>query len=114
MTPLYDIISLWPYFGERPHHVRWRKAKLAMALRSKSAHDPFHSIEARHWYNLAMKNGGETVWEAMLGLMNQVESALQVVENGLPQDFPGATWEAMATGMRSQVEIFRAGLAGIE
>ncbi|MDB5977362.1 MAG: hypothetical protein JWR07_4122 [Nevskia sp.] len=32
----------------------------------------------------------------------------------LTRDFPGATWEAIATGMLSQVEGFRAGLAELD
>jgi len=114
MTPLYDVISLWPYFGEGPHQGRWRKAKLAMALRSKNPHYLLHTIQARHWHGLAMKNGGAAIWDAMLGLVNRVEPALQVVESRLPPDFPGGTWEAIATGMRSQVEVFKAGLSGFE
>ncbi len=110
MTPLYDIISLWPYFGEGPHHARWHKAKLAMALRSKNAHYLLHTIQARHWHALAMRNGGVAVWEAMLGLIERAESALQAVEGRLPSDFPGATWEAIASGIRSQVQVFRKGL----
>jgi serine/threonine-protein kinase HipA len=112
MTPLYDIISFWPYFGNGPHHARWRKAGLAMALRSKNPHYLLHTIQARHWRGLAMKNGGEAVWEAMLGLVNRVVPALQAVESRLPADFPSATWEAIAAGMRSQVDVFRTGLAG--
>ena len=46
MTPLYDVLSMWPYFGDGPNQFRPRKAGLAMAVRSKNAHYLFHTIEA--------------------------------------------------------------------
>ena len=110
MTPLYDIISYWPYVGDGPHKFRWRKARMAMALRSKSAHYHLHSIQARHWYAMAMRNGGVPVWESMLGLLEKAEPALASVQASLPADYPARIWDAVAQGMRSQVEQFRMGL----
>jgi hypothetical protein len=39
-------------------------------------HYLFHTIEARHWHALAMKNGGPGVWKAMLGLAGRVEAEM--------------------------------------
>ena len=102
MTPLYDVISVWPYIGDGANQFRWRTAGLAMAVRAKNAHYTFHSIRARHWHALAMKNGGPPVWQAMLGMIGQVEGALAAVESRLPRSFPSRTWDAIQTGMRSQ------------
>ena len=110
MTPLYDILSIWPYIGNAPSQFRWRKAGLAMAMRSKNAHYAFHTIQTRHWHALAISNGGPDVWDAMLGLVERVEPALSKVEDGLPPDFPARTWEAIAAGMRSQARLFSLGL----
>jgi serine/threonine-protein kinase HipA len=115
MTPLYDVISAWPYIGEGAHQFRWRSAGLAMALRARNVHYALHTLQARHWHALAMKNGGPPVWRAMLGLVDQVESVLVTVESRLPPSFPEQTWEAMRTGLRSQARLFetaRSGLGG--
>ena len=114
MTPLYDIISFWPFFGESADKLSWRKAGLAMAMRSKSAHYHFSKIHTRHWYGLAMKNGGSEVWAAMLGLVDQVEPALQAIESRLDASFPDLTWKLIAQGLRSQVELFRQGLKHLD
>jgi HipA-like protein len=53
MTPLYDILSMWPYAGEGPRQFRRKKAGLAMAVRSKNAHYSFDEIQTRHWHQLA-------------------------------------------------------------
>jgi serine/threonine-protein kinase HipA len=110
MTPLYDIISVWPYIGDAPNQFRWRSAGLAMALRTKNAHYALHTIQARHWHALAMKHGGPQVWEAMLALVERVEPALKAVERILPRGFPVRVWDTVRAGMLGQVERFRTGV----
>jgi serine/threonine-protein kinase HipA len=110
LTPFYDIISYWPYIGGEAHRLDLREARMAMALRSKNAHYGVNTIQARHWHALALKNGGPGVWEAMLSLVERVESALSAVERRLPDEFPPAVWESVAAGMRSQRAAFLAGL----
>jgi serine/threonine-protein kinase HipA len=107
MTPLYDVLSMWPYFGDGPHQFRPRKAGLAMAVRSKKAHYLFHTIQARHWLQLAAKHGGDHVWGAMMQLVERVDGALAEVERRLPKDFPARTWESISTGMRNEAARFR-------
>lgn len=106
MTPLYDVLSMWPYFGDAASQFRQRKAGLAMGVRSKNAHYLFHTIQARHWRQLASKHGGDTVWAAMVGLVTGVDSALTRVERRLPKDFPAHTWESISTGMRNEAARF--------
>lgn len=106
MTPLYDILSMWPYYGDGTSQFRQRKAGLAMAVRSRNAHFLFHTIRARHWQHLAAQQGGDPVWAAMLDLVTGVDSALNRVERNLPEDFPPHTWESISTGMRSEATRF--------
>jgi serine/threonine-protein kinase HipA len=113
MTPLYDIISMWPYFGNGPNQFQPRKAGLAMAVRSKNAHYVFHTVQARHWHGLAMKNGGVDVWNAMLDMVTSVDLALGEVRPLLPADFPAWTWESISQGMRREAQRFLAGVADI-
>jgi serine/threonine-protein kinase HipA len=110
MTPLYDVLSMWPYFGKGNNQFDQRKAGLAMAMRSTNAHYRFHEVKARHWHQLAMKNGGPGVWDAMLQLVANAGEALAAVERQLPHDFPPHTWDTVSAGMRGQVERFHAGV----
>lgn len=111
MTPLYDVLSMWPYIGTGPNQFTWRKAGLAMAVRSKNAHYTFHTILTRHWHGLAMKHGGPAVWQKMLVLVEHVEHAIAAVQQTLPSGFPEKTWSAISEGMRAQAKRFDAGLA---
>jgi serine/threonine-protein kinase HipA len=113
MTPLYDILSMWPYFGDSPSQFNRRRAGLAMAMRSKNVHYALSTIQTRHWHQLAMKNGGPAVWNAMQGLVDRVEPALAAVEKRLPRDFHAQSWEAISKGMKREAERFRSGLAGL-
>ncbi len=113
MTPLYDILSMWPYFGKGTNQFNRKRAGLAMALRSKNTHYAFDTIHTRHWHQLAMKNGGPAVWDAMQALVEQVGPALAAVERRLPKGFHARSWEAISKGMKGEADRFRAGLAGL-
>jgi len=113
MTPLYDVISIFPYIGDAPNQFRWRKAELAFALRAKNVHYDLQGIQARHWHGLAMQHGGAGLWEQMLRHVERVAAALERVEEDLPQDFPRRTWLAISKGMREQAARFRSGLDGL-
>ncbi len=108
MAPLYDVLSVWPYVGSGRGQLHLRDVRLAMALRSKNAHYDIYGIRARHWHDQALKNGGPAVWEAMLGLVEQVGPALDAVQAQLPATFPDRIWTPIANGMRSQAKKFQA------
>jgi len=113
MTPLYDVLSIWPYVGKARGQLHLREVRLAMAQRGKSAHYALQGIQARHWHTLAMKNGGPAVWEAMMALAGRVDAALDAVEAGLPRGFPARIWESIAAGMRSQAGKLLAGASSL-
>ena len=114
MTPLYDVISLWPVVGNGANQVPWRAAKLAFAVRSKNVHYTMHSILPRHWQGVALRAGVEGVWQAMLALMDRVEPAIDAVQTRLPGDFPERTADAVFAGVRSQLKRWRDGLTALE
>ncbi len=113
MTPLYDVLSIFPYVGDAANQFRWRKAELAFALRAKNVHYPLHGQQPRHWHALAMQSGGMPVWARMLEQVARVGAALDAVEQHLPAGYPERTWLAISRGMRAQVATFRAGLSGL-
>lgn len=112
MTPLYDVLSVWPYVGRARGQLHLRDVRLAMALRSRNVHYDIHGIRTHHWHAWAEKNGGPGVWEAMLGLVERVEAALDAVEAQLPEAFPDRIWTPISEGMRSQVKRFWAETEG--
>lgn len=75
--------------------------------------DRFDTIHTRHWHQLAMKNGGPVVWDAMVDLVAQVGPALAAVESRLPKDFHGRSWDAISKGMVAEAERFLVGVDGL-
>ncbi|MBN8748898.1 Serine/threonine-protein kinase HipA [Xylophilus ampelinus] len=111
MTPLYDMLSVWPIVGRGPSQVPLQQVRLAMAVRSKNAHFRLLELQPRHWQLLATQSGVEGTFERMLALVQSVPEALRRVESQLPVDFPESVWLAISQGMLSQCERFDAGLS---
>jgi serine/threonine-protein kinase HipA len=110
MTPLYDILSKWPYAGDGPRQFRRKKAGLAMAVRPKNAHYAFDEIQTRHWHQLAMANGGADIWVAMQELVERVPGTLDTVQARLPRGFNEQLWNAISQAVTAQVDRFGQGL----
>lgn len=108
LTPLYDVLSMYPYYGSGPNQFNPRRAGPAMILRSRNVHKYYYTIQARHWRALAMEHGGEMVWNDMLALAQNVRAALDRIKAILPGDFPERTWQKIATGMTIAADKFLA------
>lgn len=106
MTPLYDVLSAWPIIGNGPNQMNPRRAKLAMAIRSKNVHYHLHEMHTHHWEALALQTGVPDAFDRMVALVLQVPDALERVEAELPGDFPRAVFTAIRRGMTAQAERF--------
>lgn len=113
MTPMYDVISVWPVIGHGPNLVAWQEAKLAMAVRSRNVHYELARIQTRHWQGVAQRSGAEGVWEAMQALVARVEPAITTVQMQLPTGFPERTAQTIFDGLRRQCRAWEAGLPGL-
>jgi len=110
MTPLYDVLSVWPIIGNGPNQLSPRRAKLAMALRSKNTHYHLNEIQTRHWQALAAQTGVPDAFERMEELVQAVPAALEKVEASLPEGFPAKVWKPIRTGMIAYAGKFNGGL----
>jgi serine/threonine-protein kinase HipA len=110
MTPLYDVLSAWPIMGTGPNQVHPRRAKLAMALRSKNAHYHLHEIHTRHWQTLAQQSGVPGAFDQMLALVQRVPDALERAAALLPAGFPQRVFKPIRAGMLAQAKKFMAEL----
>lgn len=113
MTPLYDVISVWPVIGHGPNLVAWQEAELAMAVRSKNVHYELARIQTHHWKGLAQRSGAEGVWDAMQALVARAEPAIAAVQRRVPAGFPERTAHTIFDGLRRQSRAWEAGLPGL-
>ena len=107
LTPMYDVISAWPFMGHEANKLPIQRAKLAMAIRCKNAHYELHRITVRHWKCLCDESG--VAFAEMQTLVDGVPSAIANVASGLPLNFPEAVWEAITRGLLTQAKRFHDG-----
>jgi serine/threonine-protein kinase HipA len=110
MTPLYDVQSAWPIIGNGANQLTYRRAKLAMDMRSKNTHYHLHEIQTRHWQGLATQSGVQGAFDQMVGLVLRVPLMLENVEAQLPAGFPQKVFKPIRDGMLAQANRFVDGL----
>ena len=106
MTPLYDVLSMWPIIGLGHNQLSPRRAKLAMSLRGKNVHYHLHEIHSRHWQALAAQSGVPDAFDQMGGMVLQVPLALEETQAQLPAEFPNRVFAAIQRGMMGQAQKF--------
>jgi len=106
MTPLYDVLSAWPLIGTGPHALQYKKTKLAMAVRGKTAHYELSEIQRRHWEALAKRSGVEGAWDAMQDMTQRLDGALAAVEQRLPVGFSQELAITVFQGVRRHLAQF--------
>ncbi len=107
MTPLYDVLSAWPLIGTTPNALQYKKTKLAMAVRGKTAHYKLSEIQYCHWEDLAKRSAVDGAWEVMQDMTHRLDAALTAVEQRLPADFPMELAHTVFQGARRHLEQFQ-------
>jgi serine/threonine-protein kinase HipA len=100
MTPLYDVVSVWPIIGRGPQKLSYQHAKLAMALRGSRAYYHISRIPIRQWHRLALQTGVAGAFDDMVQLVRSADAALARVESKLPPHFPEHLWSSISAGVR--------------
>ncbi|WP_413741385.1 HipA domain-containing protein [Sodalis sp. RH15] len=66
LTPLYDVMSVYPVLGDGPSQWSPYDIKLAMALLGKNRHYEMHGIQRRHFNSTAQKVGYASTAEPII------------------------------------------------
>ena len=106
LTPLYDVMSIWPVEGNGPNQFSMFKAKMAMAVLGKNKHYMFKDIQRRHFNNMAGKCfdriDSEDVVERVLEL---TPLAIEAMKSKLPEGFPDWIAESVFEGLQTSAEL---------
>ena len=101
LTPLYDVLSVYPIMGRGPRQLDPHRAELAMAVAGRNRHRRLRGIRRRHWNETARACGfaeGAEPW--ITELLERVEPAIACVEAELPGDFPARVAAKIFAGVR--------------
>ncbi|AOH35792.1 type II toxin-antitoxin system HipA family toxin [Luteimonas sp. JM171] len=102
LTPLYDVLSVYPIMGRGPRQLDPQRAELAMAVSGRNRHRRLRNIHRRHWNATARACGIPDGAEAWIGeLLERVEPAIGSVERQLPAGFPDQVASSIFGGLRS-------------
>lgn len=102
LTPVYDVLSVYPILGRGPGRLDPQEAQLAMSVRGKNRHRKLRAIRRRHWNETARKCGisaGAEPW--IEELLSGVEPAIREVERLLPASFPQEVAQPIFAGLRA-------------
>lgn len=104
LTPLYDVMSAWPFVGEGPGLLSEHKIRMAMAIRSSNAHWKMREIHRRHWLALGKRFGvldddGRGMEAIVDDVIERTPRAIADVEAGLPPGFPEHVAGSVLRGM---------------
>lgn len=96
LTPVYDVISMWPLAGDAPSQQNPRKMTLAMSLRTPKPRKYLHEMAPAHWAHRSGTVGVPGLWEQMRAMAAQAPAALDRVSKRLPDDFPDRVWDRIS------------------
>ncbi|MBA3625406.1 MAG: HipA domain-containing protein, partial [Methylibium sp.] len=105
LTPLYDVMSIWPVEGNGASQFSRYKAKLAMALLGKSKHYHFKDVQRRHFNTTAAKCFQRADAEDLIEqVLERTPAAIGNVASKLPQGFPEKVAHTIFQGLHKSAE----------
>ena len=113
LTPLYDVISIWPIIGNAANKISWHHARLAMSVRGKNRHYLVRDIQRRHFNEMAARCGlGETAEPLIKDVLAATPAVIASVQKNLPKGFPQRVLDAILKGLSKSARQLEAMPAG--
>jgi len=109
LTPVYDVMSIWPVEGNGPNQFSRQEAKLAMALIGKSKHYQFKTIQRRHFNAMAQKcHYGPDAEELIQRVLLATPGVIDRIGARLPAHFPAAVSGKILEGLARSAKTLEA------
>ncbi|MBL8354242.1 MAG: type II toxin-antitoxin system HipA family toxin [Delftia acidovorans] len=111
LTPLYDVISVWPNIGHGHGKIELQKASMAMGVPTSSGRQrKINLIQTRHWKAVADSLKIQGLWEDMVEMVENLEFSISAVSEILPENVPKDFAEEIFAGARNYARKFLRGL----
>jgi serine/threonine-protein kinase HipA len=101
LTPVYDIMSAYPLFGNTSASLNPKKLKLAMGVHGKSIQYGWNSIARMHWIETGRNVGlpGQKVEDILQEIISQIPSVIEATYASIPPSFPISMVDAICGGI---------------
>lgn len=105
LTPLYDILSAYPFMGGTG--LQKQKVKMAMALQGKTRHFKWDGIAPRHFLSTAKATGysEKLALEHFKEMMLKTDAVIESISAILPADFPVEISGPILSGLKQKSEL---------
>jgi serine/threonine-protein kinase HipA len=101
LTPLYDVLSAYPFLGKGTGRIAPQELRMAMAVSGRNRHYEWSRITPRHWRDTAQRCGmGAHIDDLLHGLLERVPAAIDSAARTLPSRFPAGIAEPILAGVR--------------
>jgi len=108
LTPLYDVLSMYPWMGTSGDLIAPQKLRMAMAVRGQSAHYHWGEIQRRHWEQTGQRHGlGKAASRVLDEVVDRTPEVIRTVEDQLPQGFPETLAGPIFEGLRRGAQRLR-------
>ncbi|MGE8678636.1 MAG: type II toxin-antitoxin system HipA family toxin [Achromobacter marplatensis] len=109
LSPLYDMISAFPFLGEGPGKLSPFRVRMAMAVRSKNAHWRMRDILRRHWVAIGERYGvvtpdGREARFVIDDLVARTPEVVRAVRAKLPRTFPQSLADSILQGLQASAD----------
>ncbi|CAN0625086.1 serine/threonine-protein kinase HipA [Burkholderia multivorans] len=105
LTPLYDVMSIWPVEGDGANQRSWHKAKLAMAVHGKRRHYAMREVTRRHFSAMAEQcRLGDIAAPIVERLIAATPGVIDAVGAALPRGFPAKVADRILAGLKQAAQ----------
>jgi serine/threonine-protein kinase HipA len=109
LTPLYDVVSIWPIMGNADNKISRHKARLAMAVHGKNKHYFLKDIHRRHFNAMASLIGlGRSAEPLITDILAATPAVIASAQKDLPKGFPQRVLDAILTGLSKSAKQLEA------
>ena len=109
MTPVYDVMSIWPVEGNGPNQFSRHDGKLAMAVSGKSKHYRLKDVQRRHFNAMAKKcHFGPDAESLILGILEASPVVIERVRARVPAGFPATVSDKVLAGLARSAKALEA------
>ena len=100
LTPLYDVLSAYPFLGKAANQLAPQKAKMAMAVLGKNRHYKWAEIQPGQWLTTAAAVGLEaTARDDIQEIAERASAVVDTVTAILPEGFPANVADPILDGL---------------
>jgi len=102
LTPIYDVLSVWPIIGRGPNTLDYQKQRMSMAWTGdENRHYRLRDVQRRHLVTTAKRCGyGAQIENTLQTLVAQTPKAIEAVAKQLPANFPLDLFDAITSGLQ--------------